>query len=109
VWLGGLGAIVARSVCGVKAKAGRPAIALLAGVVAGLAVVRSLLSTQVASTIWPCNRANNWSHRPAAAAGECHEIERTSAATPPHPARRRESIRPSPLVIVYGNASNEGA
>ncbi len=49
VRLAALGAIVARSVCGVNANAGRPAMALLAGVVSGLVVVRSALSTQVAS------------------------------------------------------------
>ena len=49
VRLAALGAIVARSVCGVNANAGRPAIELLAGVVSGLLVVRSALSTQVTS------------------------------------------------------------
>ena len=49
VRLGGLGAITLRSVCGVNANAGRPGIELLGGVVSGLVVVRSGLSTQVAS------------------------------------------------------------
>ena len=44
------GAITLRSVCGVNAPMGSPTIELFCGVVLGLVVVRSVLSTQVAST-----------------------------------------------------------
>jgi hypothetical protein len=49
VWFGLLGEITSRSVWGVKANGGSPFKELLAGVVSGLLVVRSALSTQVAS------------------------------------------------------------
>src|SRR5579859_1185358 len=109
VRFGTLGAIVLRSVCGVKANGGRPASELLAGIVAGLTVVRSVLSTQVASAIWPCSKASRRSHRPAAWAAEGSQIVRTSAARPPHPARLRECIRPSRIVFLHGNAIDEDA
>src|SRR5215467_10013900 len=53
---GGSGAIVSRSAWGVNANGGSVAIALLAGVVARLAVVRSALSAQVASINLPPKR-----------------------------------------------------
>src|SRR5438552_3986267 len=68
VRFGGLGEITARSACGVKARSGRPASELLAGVVAGLVVVRSGLSTQVASATWRPSCPSSRSHRLAAAA-----------------------------------------
>src|SRR5712691_195855 len=49
VLFGGLGEMTPRSVWGVNAKGGKPGMELLAGVVAGLFVVRSVLWTQVAS------------------------------------------------------------
>jgi len=53
VRLGGLGEMTERSVCGVKAKAGRGGVReLSAGVVAGLFVVRSVLSKHLASVTW---------------------------------------------------------
>src|SRR5262245_2099154 len=60
------GAITPRSVCGVKAPAGNPASELLFGVVAGLAVVRSALSKQVASAILVLSSSSKRSHRVAA-------------------------------------------
>src|SRR5579871_2355166 len=62
------GAITSRSVCGVNANAGSPGRELLAGVVAGLAVVRSVLSKQTASAILVLRSANRRSHRVAATA-----------------------------------------
>src|ERR1700674_2739403 len=68
VRFGGLGEITARSVCGVKAKGGTPGSELLAGVVAGLLVVRSGLSTQLASaSLGPSWLSRFW-HLVAAAA-----------------------------------------
>jgi hypothetical protein len=49
VRFGGLGEMTERSICGVKAKAGSWVRELSAGVVTGLFVVRSELSTQLAS------------------------------------------------------------
>jgi len=50
VRFGGLGEMTERSVCGVKAKAGKGGVrGLSAGVVTGLFVVRSVLSKQLAS------------------------------------------------------------
>ena len=46
---GGMGAMTARSVRGVYAAAGRPAMELFSGVVSGLFVVRSVLSKQTTS------------------------------------------------------------
>src|SRR5215472_13305580 len=54
-----------RSVCGVKLKSGK---GLLGGVVAGLLVVRSVLSTQVAAVIWRPRSASSRLHRFAAVA-----------------------------------------
>src|SRR6516164_9194753 len=69
VRFGALGEITARSVCGIKAKGGKPGKESSGGVVAGLLVVRSELSIQLASVIcWP-SRPRRSSHRLAAAAG----------------------------------------
>jgi hypothetical protein len=51
VRFGGLGEITPRSVTGVHAPAGNPAIVLFGGVVTALAVVRSALSKQIGSAI----------------------------------------------------------
>src|SRR5229473_2076806 len=60
------GAITSRSVCGVNANGGNPGRELLGSVVAGLAVVRSALSKQVASANLALSRSSKRSHRVAA-------------------------------------------
>jgi hypothetical protein len=51
VRFGALGEITARSICGVKAKGGKPGKESSGGVVAGFLVVRSELAIQLASVI----------------------------------------------------------
>src|SRR5260370_16095757 len=68
VRLGGFGEMTLRSVCGVKAKGGSPGSELFAGVVAGLLVVRSALSKQMASATLPWSCISRRSQRVAAAA-----------------------------------------
>src|SRR5262245_42675673 len=64
---GGSGAIASRSAFGVNAIGGSAAIASLAGVVAGLAVVRSVLSVHIASASLSPKRDSTCSHRLGAA------------------------------------------
>src|SRR5262249_16135684 len=63
------GAITSRSVCGVNANGGSAGSELLGGVVAGFAVVRSVLSKQVGSAIPAWRRFSRRSHRAAAEGG----------------------------------------
>src|SRR5205085_787294 len=79
VRLGGLGEMTPRSVTGVKASAGSVGMELLAGVVAGLLVVRSALSKQVASARRLPNAARTSSQRVAAKAGEDARMAMASA------------------------------
>jgi hypothetical protein len=93
VWFGGLGDITERSVCGVNAKAGRPGSELSAGVVLGLAVVRSGLSKHVVSaafTTWLLSRARSWSHLLAAMADV--PVVRTAPKTSPTIQRASEPL-----------------
>src|ERR1700730_15203444 len=75
------GAITSRSICGVNANGGSPGRELLACVVAGLAVVRSVLSTQVASAILVLSSSSKRSHRGAAEVGMWPEAKTVSTAT----------------------------
>src|ERR1700730_9483764 len=71
IGVGIVGEMTVRSVLGVKAPTGRPARELSAGVVLGLAVVRSGLSKHVVSaafTTWVASRPRSRSHRVAAGA-----------------------------------------
>src|SRR5262252_1351463 len=77
---GGSGAIVSRSAWGVNASGGSVAIALLAGVVAKLAVVRSALSAQVASINLSPKRDITCSHRLGAAETEAWLMVSAAAA-----------------------------
>src|SRR5215468_2999301 len=63
------GAITVRSVCGVNANGGSPGRESLAGVVAALAVVRVVLSKQVASAILALSSSSKRSHRAEAEPG----------------------------------------
>src|SRR5262249_42971837 len=83
VWNAAGGEITSRSVCGVKAKAGRPGSELLAGVVAALAVVRLVLSTQVASASLLPRSASRRSHRVAAEACMLPAAQTPKAAATP--------------------------
>src|SRR5690349_6419890 len=69
VRFGGLGEITSRSVCGVNAKGGSPGKESLAGVVAGLLVVRSALSMQLVSVSWRPSAAKSPPHPLAATVG----------------------------------------
>src|SRR6267378_6549591 len=73
------GAITSRSVCGVNANGGNPGRELLGGVVAGLAVVRSALSKQVASANLALSRSSKRSHRVAAEPGMLPEAKTVRA------------------------------
>src|SRR5712672_1261576 len=73
------GAITSRSVCGVNANGGKPGRELLGGVVAGLAVVRSALSKQVASAILVLSSSSKRSHRAAAELGVLPEAKTVRA------------------------------
>src|SRR5258708_24892829 len=75
------GAITPRSVCGVNANGGNPGRELLGGVVAGLAVVRSALSKQVASAILVLSSSSKRSHRVAAEPGMLPAAQTTRATT----------------------------
>src|SRR5262249_62075632 len=82
----GLGAIGSRLGCGVNASGGSVAIALLAGVVARLAVVRSALSAHVASINLSPKRDSTRSHRLGAAEIDAWlMVSAATAAAPPHP------------------------
>src|SRR6266436_7743263 len=74
------GVITSRSVCGVNANGGNPGRELLGGVVAGLAVVRSALSKQVASAILLLSRSSKRSHRVAAEPGMLPEAKTVRTA-----------------------------
>src|SRR5258708_16665043 len=74
------GAITPRSVCGVNANGGNPGRELLGGVVAGLAVLRSSLSKQVASALLGLNSSRKRTHRGAAGLGMLPEAQ-TAPAT----------------------------
>src|SRR3954462_4911549 len=76
------GAITPRSVCGVNANAGSVAIELFAGVVFGLLVVRSVLSTHDASTSRSPSFSRIRSQRIFCAADEENEKRTASAAAP---------------------------
>src|SRR6266849_1467385 len=78
VWTAG--EMTPRSVRGVKAPPGRPEMELLAGVVAGFFVVRSGLSTQVASAITGPMRARTSAHFPARA-GTAADSRRSESDT----------------------------
>jgi hypothetical protein len=70
---------------GVNANRGSAAIASLAGVVAGLAVVRSALSVHVASASLSPKRDSTCSHRPGAAeTGASLMVSAARAAAPAH-------------------------
>src|SRR5215813_4385273 len=73
------GAITSRSVCGVNANGGSAGSELLGGVVAGFAVVRSVLSKQVGSAIPAWRRFSRRSHRAAAEAGMLPEAKTVRA------------------------------
>src|SRR5713101_1950291 len=73
------GAITSRSICGVNANGGSPGKELLAGVVAGLAVVRSVLSKQAASAILVLSGSSKRSHRVAAELGMLPEAKTVRA------------------------------
>src|SRR5258708_3682807 len=75
------GAITPRSVCGVNANGGNPGRELLGGVVAGLAVVRSALSKQVASAILVLSSSSKRSHRVAAELDMLPEAKTARATT----------------------------
>src|SRR5262249_11284166 len=104
------GAIRSRSVCGVNANGGSAGSELLGGVVAGFAVVRSVLSKQVGSAIPAWRRFSRRSHRTAAEAAMLPEaktvrptmfntktIERYIEVPPVFMfAQRREPIRAAP-------------
>src|SRR2546428_12054650 len=72
-----------RSVCGVKAPPGRPALELFAGVVAGLFVVRSALGTQIASASVSARAANTSLHPACAVPGNA--VAAHAAATTDNP------------------------
>src|SRR5215468_5837825 len=109
------GAITSRSVCGVNANGGSAGSELLGGVVAGFAVVRSVLSKQVGSAIPAWRRFSRRSHRAAAEAGTLPEAK-TVRATMFNTktieryievlrffmfARRREPIRAAPTITNF--------
>src|SRR5580765_4953817 len=79
--LAALGAITPRSVTGVNASAGNPAIELLAGVVRGVVVVRSVLSKHVTSARSLPIFFRTSSQRVGAAAAD-RETSSDSVATP---------------------------
>src|SRR5262249_59556040 len=85
------GAITSRSVCGVNANGGSAGSELLGGVVAGFAVVRSVLSKQVGSAIPAWRRFSRRSHRAAAEAGMFAGGE-TGQATEFHTKKHRTKI-----------------
>src|SRR5258708_2109297 len=101
------GDITPRSVCGVKAPAGNPARELLAGVVAGLFVVRSALSKQVASAILVLRRASNRSHCVAAEAA-LPDAKMVRVATAPHPIAAEQYIQVSPIPYSKARRSQRG-
>src|SRR3954469_21051703 len=90
VRFGALGEITARSVVGVNAPTGREG-GLSGGVVAGLLVVRSALSTQLASAIWCPNSRSSRSHPLAA------EADVLVASIAPRARKINQRIHPSLL------------
>src|SRR6266436_9735485 len=93
------GDITPRSVCGVKAPAGNPAMELLAGVVAGLFVVRSALSKQVASAILVLSSSSRRSHRAAAEPGVFAEAKTVRATM--FNRKTRERYMQVPHVFIF--------
>src|SRR5260370_14809418 len=91
------GAITSRSVCGVNANGGNPGRELLGGVVAGLAVVRSALSKQVASAILVLSSSSKRSHRVAAEPGMFPAAKTTRATTFNKSKRERYMLGPPPV------------
>jgi hypothetical protein len=84
VRLSASGAMTARSVCGVNANAGSAGIELFCGVVLGLFVVRSALSTQVASASRAPSASRARSQRVCCWAAEAEKAKSmASAPTPP--------------------------
>src|SRR5437899_9390371 len=98
------GAITSRSVCGVNANGGSPGRELLGGVVAGLAVVRSALSKQVASAILALSSSSRRSHRVAAALGVFAEAK-TVRATMSSRKRRERYMQVSHVFIFAGRGA----
>src|SRR5258706_9350628 len=101
------GDITPRSICGVKAPAGNPARELLAGVVAGLFVVRSALSKQVASAILVLRRASNRSHCVAAEAA-LPDAKVVRVTTAPHRIAAEQYIQISPIPFIRRRGEANG-
>src|SRR5262245_29630585 len=93
------GAITPRSVCGVNAKRGSPGRELSGGVVAGLAVVRSALSKQVASAILVLSSSSRRSHRVAAELGAVAEAKTVRATM--FNRKTRERYMQVPHVFIF--------
>src|SRR5579871_713425 len=105
------GAITSRSVCGVNANAGSPGKELLAGVVAGLAVVRSLLSRQTASAILVLRSASRRSHRVAVNAEALLTAKRRAAKMPERTTLEEYMLSPTARGtrrsdLAYANIAN---
>src|SRR5262245_47046792 len=94
------GAITSRSVCGVNATGGNPGRELLGGVVAGLAVVRSALSKQVASAILVLSSSSRRSHRVAAEPGVLPEAKTARAIMFNRKTRERYMRGPSRFIFA---------
>src|SRR5215467_15488957 len=101
------GAITSRSVCGVNANGGSPGSELLGGVVAGLAVVRSVLSKQVASAIRVLSRSSTRSHRVAAELAVLPEVKTVRAAMLNRKACKRYMQVPD--VIIFAGRGDRGS
>src|SRR5712671_2601615 len=93
------GAITSRSVCGVNANCGSLGRELLGGVVAGLAVVRSALSKQVASAILVLSSSSRRSHRVAAELGVFAEAKAVRAIM--FNRKTRERYMQVPHVFIF--------
>lgn len=93
------GAITSRSVCGVNANGGNPGRELLGGVVAGLAVVRSALSKQVASAILVLSSSSKRSHRVAAELDMLPEAKTVTATM--FNRSKRERYMQVPHVFIF--------
>src|SRR5215471_3454531 len=97
---------MSRSVCGVNANCGKPASESLGGVVAGLAVVRSVLSTQVASAILVLSSSSKRSHRAAAEADallRAKTVAKTVRAAITLDWLARERYMLVPFVFLFAN------
>src|SRR5262249_49121890 len=92
VRLGGSGEIVSRSAWGVNAPGGSDAIALSAGVVFALAVVRSGLSVHVASASLLPKCASTCSQRLGAAMTDAGLMISAARAIAPAHRKRREEL-----------------